>query len=62
MLALSTMIVSERKFSRSVLFQNIRVVCPCNHLRTARLDFYGAIGLICAIGIAAKVVKTFLAD
>jgi len=54
--------VSERKFSRSVLFQNIRVVCPCNHLRTARLDFYGAIGLICAIGIAAKVVQTFLAD
>jgi len=52
---------TERKFIRSVLFQSIRVVCPCNHLRTARLDFYGAIGLVCAIGIAAKVVQTFLA-
>ena len=56
------MIASERKFARSVLFQSIRVVCPCNHLRTARLDFYGAIGLICAVGIAAKVVQAFLAN
>ena len=56
------MIAPERKFYRSVLFQSIRVVCPCNHVKTARLDFYGAIGLICAIGIAAKVVQTFLAD
>ncbi len=52
---------SKHKFIRSVLFQSIRVVCPCNHLRTARLDFYGAIGMVCALSVAAKMVQSLLA-
>jgi hypothetical protein len=52
---------SKQKFIRSVLFQSIRVVCPCNHLRTARLDFYGAIGMVCAMSVAAKMIQAFLA-
>jgi hypothetical protein len=56
------MIASQRKFIRSVFFQSIRIVSPCNHLRTARLDFWGAVGLVCVIGIAAKFVQMILAD
>ncbi len=61
MLHLTPMIASKRKFIRSVFFQSIRVVSPCNHLRTARLDFWGAVGMICALGLAAKLVQALLA-
>lgn len=55
------MIASKRKSIRSVFFHSIRIVSPCNHLRTARLDFWGAVGLVCVIGIAAKFVQMVLA-
>ena len=56
------MIASKRKFMRSVFFHSIRIVSPCNHLRTARLDFWGAVGLVCMIAIAAKFVQMILAN
>ncbi len=56
------MIATKPPTSRSVLFQSLRVVCPCNHLRAARLDFYGTIGLVCALSVAARLVQALLAD
>jgi hypothetical protein len=31
-------------------------------MRTARLDFWGAVGLVCALGLAAKFVQMVLAN
>ena len=56
------MIASKRKFIRSVFFHNIRIVSPCNHLRAARLDFWGAVALVCMFGIAAKLIQMMLAN
>jgi hypothetical protein len=54
------MIASTRKFIRSGFFQTISIVSPSNPLRTARLDFWGAVGLVCVIGTLAKIAQTLL--
>jgi hypothetical protein len=55
---------SSDKFNlnRSELFRSINIVWPTNHLRTARMDFWGAVALVCAIGMLAKFAQTLLTN
>ena len=48
------------KSKRSEFFHSLNLVWPTNHLRTARLDFWGAIILVCACGMVAKFAQTLL--
>ena len=50
-----------RKSNRSDLFNSLNLAWPANRLRTARIDFWGAVALVCAIGMAAKFAQTLLA-
>jgi hypothetical protein len=49
-----------RKSTRSDLFTSLNLVWPTNRLRTARVDFWGAIALVCTIGMVAKLAQTWL--
>ena len=51
---------TTRKFNRSGFFQSLNIVWPTNHLKTARLDFWGAVALVCVIGIVAKIAQSLL--
>jgi len=51
---------STRKSKRSEFFHSLSLVWPTNHLRTARIDFWGAIALVCACGMVAKFAQTLL--
>jgi hypothetical protein len=57
-----SMTVSTRHFKRSEFFRSINIVWPTNHLRTARTDFWGAVTLVCVIGLFAKVVQSLLTN
>jgi hypothetical protein len=52
---------TTRKFLRSGFFRSLNIVWHTNHLRTARLDFWGAVSLVCAIGMFAKLVQNLIA-
>ena len=52
---------SNRKSNRSDLFNSLNLVWPANRLRAARVDFWGAVALVCAIGMAAKFAQSLLA-
>jgi hypothetical protein len=49
-----------RKSNRSDLFNSLNLIWPRNRLRTARIDFWGAVALVCAIGMVAKLAQTVL--
>ena len=59
---LPSMTGTTRKFQRSGFFRSLNIVWPTNHLRTARMDFWGAVALVCAIGIFAKFVQNLLTN
>jgi hypothetical protein len=46
---------------RSRFFHTISVIHSSHPLRVARLDFFGSVVLVCAIGLLAKLVQTLLA-
>ncbi|MDR3456094.1 MAG: hypothetical protein P4N60_01500 [Verrucomicrobiae bacterium] len=54
------MVNSTRKSKRSEFFHSLCLVWPTNHLRTARIDFWGAIVLVCVCGMVAKFAQTLL--
>lgn len=54
--------MNSRKLHRSGFFQSINIVWPTNHLKTARLDFWGAVALVCVIGMVAKFAQTLLTN
>lgn len=39
---------------------SLNLVWVSNQIRNDRLDFWGAVGLVCAIGVAAKIAQTLL--
>jgi hypothetical protein len=49
-----------RKSNRSEFFNSLNLIWPTNRLRTARIDFWGAVALVCAIGMAAKFAQSVL--
>jgi hypothetical protein len=49
-----------RKSIRSELINSLNLVWPTNRHRTARVDFWGAVALVCAIGMVAKLAQTLL--
>ncbi len=49
-----------RKSIRSELFNSLNLIWPTNRVRTARIDFWGAVALVCAIGMVAKLAQTLL--
>jgi hypothetical protein len=51
-----------KKYSRSRFFQAITVISAGQPLRTARLDFFGSVSLVCSIGMIAKLVQVLLAN
>ena len=51
---------STRKSKRSEFFHSLNLVWPSNQLRTARMDFWGAVALVCALGTVAKLAQTVL--
>jgi hypothetical protein len=53
--------VSKNK-SRSRFCHTIRAIGAAQPWHTARLDFFGSVLLVCAIGVIAKVVQTLLAN
>ena len=46
--------------NRSRFFHTISVTHSAHPLRTARLDFFGSMVLVCTIGLLAKLVQTLL--
>jgi hypothetical protein len=50
----------NRKSKRSDFFHSLNLVWPTNHLRTARLDCWGAIILVCACGMIARIAQSLL--
>lgn len=57
-----TMTTSTRKFKRSRFFNSINIVWPTNHLRMARLDFWGAVALVCVVGMLVKFAQSLLTN
>jgi len=53
---------STRKFKRSRFFNSINIVWPTNHLRMARLDFWGAVALVCVVGMLVKFAQSLLTN
>jgi hypothetical protein len=58
----ASMTGTTRKFQRSDFFRSLNIVWHTNHLRTARMDFWGAVALVCSIGIFAKLVQNLLTN
>ena len=56
------MTVLTRHSKRSDFFRSINIVWPTNQVRTAQTDFWGAVGLVCAIGFFAKIAQTLLTN
>jgi hypothetical protein len=56
------MITTSRKFKRSQFFNSINIVWPTNHLRMARLDFWGAVALVCVVGLLVKFAQSLLTN
>jgi hypothetical protein len=51
---------SIRKSKRSGFFHSLNLAWPTNPVRTARSDIWGAVALVCACGILAKLVQCLL--
>jgi len=51
---------STRKSKRSEFFHSLNLVWPSNQLRTARMDIWGAVVLVCACGMIAKFAQAML--
>jgi len=56
------MTTTARKLKRSRFFNTINIVWPTNHLRMARLDFWGAVALVCVIGMLVKLAQSVLTN
>ncbi len=54
------MLHTNRKSGRSEFFHSLNLVWSVNQLRTARGDVWGAIVLVCAFGVLAKLVQSLL--
>ena len=52
---------SIHKSKRSGFFHSLNLAWPANPVRTARSDILGAVSLVCACGIVAKLVQCLLA-
>ena len=52
--------MNNRKSNRSDLINSLNLIWPTNQLRTARIDCWGAIALVCANGMVAKFAQTML--
>ena len=52
---------SIHKSKRSGFFYSLNLAWPANPVRTARSDIWGAVALVCACGIQAKLVQYLLA-
>jgi hypothetical protein len=50
----------NRKLQRSEFMHSLDLVWPTNQLRKARLDFWGAVAMVCAIGLLAKFAQSLL--
>jgi hypothetical protein len=48
------------KFNRSEFFHSLDLAWPTNHLRRARMDFWGAVVLVCALGLVARFAQSLL--
>ena len=48
------------KLQRSEFIHSLDLVWPTNQLRKARLDFWGAVAMVCAIGLLAKFAQSLL--
>ena len=54
------MITSPNKLKRSEFFHSLNLVWPTNQLRAARLDFWGGVMLVCALGIIGRFAQSLL--
>lgn len=50
----------SRKLNRSGFFHSLNLVWPTNQLRTARMDFWGGVLLVCALGTIGRLAQTLL--
>lgn len=57
---MSGMTHSTRKLQRSEFMHSLDLVWPTNQLRKARMDFWGAVAMVCAIGLLAKFAQSLL--
>lgn len=48
------------KLQRSKFIYSLDLIWPTNQLRKARLDFWGAVAMVCAIGLLAKFAQSLL--
>lgn len=56
----ATIIAPNSKLKRSEFFHSLDLVWPTNQLRKARMDFWGGVMLICALGILGKFAQALL--
>ena len=54
------MTTTTRKFKRSEFFHSLNLVFPSNALRTAHRDIWGAVTLVVAFGMIAKLAQSLL--
>jgi len=54
--------MTANKFNRSRFCYSISLIGAANPLRSARLDFVGAVTLVCGIGMFFKLIQMLLAD
>ena len=54
------MTTSHSKLKRSEFFHSLNPVCPMNQRRAARLDFWGGVMLVCALGIIGRFAQSLL--
>jgi hypothetical protein len=52
----------NHKLNRSGFFTSLNLVCPCNQLRAARLDFWGGVALVCLLGTLARLAQVLLSQ
>jgi hypothetical protein len=51
---------STRKSKRSEFFHSLSLIGSSNPLRTARIDTWGAVSMVVAFGMIAKLAQTLL--
>ncbi len=55
-----SMIHPTNKLQRSEFVHSLDLVWPTNQLRKARMDFWGAVAMVCVIGLLAKFAQSLL--
>ncbi len=54
------MIHPTNKLQRSEFVHSLDLIWPTNQLRKARMDFWGAVAMVCVIGLLAKFAQSLL--